>query len=147
MRNFLIGLVILLLIGAAIGSFFTFGNFSDGFRAGNIVKFSKRGYVFKTGEGQLNMGGFPAMQTNQPNNYIWEFSVSPKDTELIKEIDSATEHGHRVKLHYHEKYMTFPWTGDTKYHIYKVEKIEEHEHALPAPTAVPVPVQIPAPAH
>jgi hypothetical protein len=143
MRKFLIGLVILLLIGAAIGSFFTFGNFSDGFRAGNIVKFSKRGYVFKTGEGQLNMGGFPAMQTNQPNNYIWEFSVSPKDAELIKEIDSATEGGYRVKLHYHEKYMTFPWVGDTKYHIYKVEKVQEQ--LQPAPTSVPM--QVPAQAN
>jgi hypothetical protein len=125
MRKFLIIVGVLLLLAVIGASFFALGNYSDGFRAGNVVKFSNRGFVFKTGEGQLNLGGFPSMQPNQPNNYVWEFSVAPSNKQVGVEIEDAAVHGYRVKLHYYEKYITFPWIGDTKYHIYKVEKVTE----------------------
>lgn len=48
--------IILLLAGAGILALFTFTNYSDGERAGNITKLSRKGILIKTWEGSLDMG-------------------------------------------------------------------------------------------
>ena len=112
-RIIIIATVIALLVGGSIAYFYFDGNFSDGFRAGTIVKFSEKGYVFKTHEGQLQLGNSPE---------LWAFSVE-NEPDVLKQIEDATAHGYRVKVFYHEKYNQFDWRGDTKYLIYKVEKV------------------------
>ncbi len=112
-RIILIAAVIATLIAAAALYFYLDGNYSNGYRAGVIVKFSEKGYVFKTHEGQLQLGNSPEM---------WPFSVE-KEPEVLKQIEEATTHGYRVKVFYHEKYQQFDWRGDTKYLVYKVEKV------------------------
>jgi len=57
-KKIFLGLGILFLIGIAVSSFLVFGTYSNGYRAGNVVKLSKKGFVIKTYEGQLNVGGF-----------------------------------------------------------------------------------------
>ena len=47
-------IIIVLIVG--VGGYFLFGNYSDGYRAGTMIKFSKRGVMFKTYEGELNLG-------------------------------------------------------------------------------------------
>jgi hypothetical protein len=42
----------------AFGAFMFFANYSEGVRSGVLMKISKKAYVFKTHEGQLNIGGF-----------------------------------------------------------------------------------------
>ena len=48
-------------IGVALGLviilFMYYANYSEGYRAGVPMKISKKGVVFKTHEGQLNIGG------------------------------------------------------------------------------------------
>ncbi len=114
-KRILILAVVIALIAGVIGSYFYLdGNFSDGFRAGVIVKFSKKGYVFKTNEGQLQLG----------NSFeMWAFSVD-NEPKVLEQIEDATTRGYRVKVFYHEKYNQFSWRGDTKYMVYKVEKVE-----------------------
>ena len=112
------GLVILLLAILA-GSVAVFANFSDGYRVGRVIKLSRKGYVFKTWEGQLNL------EALSQDEGIWEFSVHRGDDEIRQEIDEAVEKGFRVKLYYKEKYFQFDWRGKTKYFIYEVENIEE----------------------
>ncbi len=119
--KFIAVLVVLALIGSVV--FYFEGTYSDGFRAGTVVKLSSKGYVFKTYEGELNLG----MVINQdPNsqasvNNVWDFSVSAKDTTVINALENALTSGQRVRLHYKEKYKALPWMGDTPYFIYKVE--------------------------
>ena len=113
-RIILIAALIAVLVGGLVSYFYFEGNFSDGFRAGIIVKFSEKGYVFKTNEGQLQLGN---------SNTIWDFSVE-HDPAVLKQIEEATEGGYRVKVFYNEKYYQFDYRGDTKYIVYKVEKVE-----------------------
>lgn len=124
-KKILIVLGILLLGWLAWNSYLIFGSYSDGYRIGTVIKLSKKGYVFKTYEGQLNLEFFPAAsQAAKPNNTqsnIWEFSVGEKS--VADAIERANDHGKRVKLYYDEKYYRLPWVGETKYIVNKVEEL------------------------
>ena len=116
MAKKIIGIIIaaFLVVSAIITYIGVYANYSSGFRAGVIIKFSEKGYVFKTNEGQLQLGN---------SNTIWDFSVE-HDPAVLKQIEEATEGGYRVKVFYNEKYYQFDYRGDTKYIVYKVEKVE-----------------------
>ncbi|MEM9325976.1 MAG: hypothetical protein AAGA85_09980 [Bacteroidota bacterium] len=103
--------------------FLNFANFSSGYRAGVPIKVSHKGVIFKTWEGQLNVGGL----TNSGQGAIpttWEFSIAGSDEQVRENIEQAIERGKRVKLNYKEKYVKFPWRGDTKYFVYEVEILQ-----------------------
>lgn len=119
MKKILFILVALLL---GLMAFFYYGTYSEGVRAGTIIKVSKRGTIFKTFEGQLNVEAFGAVKGKSTMTEAFEFSI-PEDADLISEIESVT--GRRVKLYYKEKYFLFPWLGETKYLATKVELTEE----------------------
>jgi hypothetical protein len=59
-------LSIFLLIVLFVAGFILYSNYtySDGNRAGILIKFSKKGYIFKTHEGELNLGGINPMPGN-----------------------------------------------------------------------------------
>lgn len=99
-----------------------FGHYSEGERAGTVSKMSKKGFVFKTYEGQLNLGGLSG-ETGSPASSLWSFSVNPAKSEVIQSLDSALLNGKRVKIHYIEKYYTFPWQGESDYFIERVEHV------------------------
>lgn len=122
MKKFLYGsVVVLIVLVAFILLFISYANYSEGTRAGIVVKISKRGYLIKTIEGQLNEGGMAAKdQSVVPT--IWNFSVKRNKEEVLKQLEEAQLTGERVKLYYKEKYYRFPWIGDTKYYVYKLEK-------------------------
>ncbi len=115
-RKILVWLGIILFIGILIGAYFTFGSYSDGTRNGHIVKFSKKGVMMKTWEGELHLDCSRIGANPQP----WLFSVS--DETIANQVQQASLDNSCVNLYYKEKYMTFPWVGDSKYIIYKVEK-------------------------
>ena len=124
MRKFLLIFVTLIMVGLMGAFLITFYyNYSDGARAGKIMKFSKKGYVIKTWEGQLFVGGIGGGEGDM-NSTLWEFSVYPGDQEIKDEIQDALDNGYRVKLEYEEKLFQFSWRGDTKYFIVDVEKID-----------------------
>lgn len=121
MNKFLIGTIIVVLLAVSIYLFYiTSYTYSEGNRAGKLIKFSKKGYVFKTFEGQLNLGGINATNGGVMINNMWDFSVTDAAT-----ADSLTRYeGHDVTLHYKEKMKTMPWRGDTKYIVDKVVDIK-----------------------
>jgi len=111
-------ILLLLLIGVMV--FLNLANFSTGFRAGVPTKLSKKGVIFKTWEGQLNVGGL----TNSAEGAIptqWDFTIKASADSVVSKIDKAILEGKRVKLLYQEKYVRFFWFGDTKYFVYDVE--------------------------
>lgn len=112
-------LVILVLTGLG---YYLFGNYSDGYRAGTVIKLSRKGLVFKTYEGELNLGmGIHDAGSSVSISNVWNFSVKASDTACIAMLDSAMLSGKRAKLHYREKFVAVPWQGDTKFLVYKVE--------------------------
>lgn len=112
-------LVVLILLGLG---YYLFGNYSDGYRAGTVIKLSRKGLIFKTYEGELNLGmGIHDAGSSVSVSNLWNFSVKSSDTECLAMLDSAMLSGKRAKLHYREKFVAVPWRGDTKYQVYKVE--------------------------
>ena len=102
-----------------------FANFSNGSRAGTIAKFSHKGVMIKTWEGQLLTGGMSGSDGGDLVSSHWEFSVYRGDDPVLRAIEKAMDGGYRVKLHYEEKFFQFGWRGDTKYFVTKVEKVGE----------------------
>lgn len=113
-------ILVLVIAGLLIYTNFTY---SKGYRNGTVVKISDKGMMFKTWEGQLNIGAYTNEDGGAPST-IWEFSVPGSNEQVLQDINTAIDNGKRVKLHYKEKLVTLPWRGDTKYLIYKVDILQ-----------------------
>lgn len=114
--------IILLVVGAALFSFYYWGVYDQGIRAGIVLRISKKGILFKTYEGQLNLETFGALKGASPIMEAFDFSVEPGNNEVLQELQQVALSGERVNLHYIKRYVIFPWRGDTKYFITKVER-------------------------
>ncbi|MDX1463237.1 MAG: 6-phosphogluconate dehydrogenase [Marinirhabdus sp.] len=86
--------------------------YSEGTRAGELIKFSNKGVIFKTWEGEISQGISGAQ--------IFQFSVLDKEDEVIDKLNELQ--GRYVKVKYVERYSTFMFWGDTKYFINDVEE-------------------------
>lgn len=120
-RRFFIGIIAALVLGLL--GYYGIANitYSEGVRAGTVIKISKKGYLFKTYEGELalsSVGGFIVNPNNAGNT--WAFSV--KNKEVFDKIIQME--GKQVSLKYKEKLRTFPWKGETRYFVYDVEAIK-----------------------
>ncbi len=115
-------ILVVILVGFAIMGYFYFGTYSEGIRSGVVIKGSRKGFIFKTYEGQLNLLTFGASKNQNLVAETFDFSVPTSDTEVIKTLEAVSLSGERVSLHYVEKFVTFPWRGDTKYLIVRVER-------------------------
>lgn len=102
--------------------FVTYVPYSNGTRAGELVKFSQRGVIFDTWEGEVvkGLGG----------QNIFAFSVLDDDQEVIDQLNDYI--GKFVKVTYEERYTTFYWWGDTKYFIKSVELDDSPLFKMPA---------------
>ncbi|GAA0871924.1 6-phosphogluconate dehydrogenase [Gangjinia marincola] len=101
---FISGVLVLFL---AYFAFVYFVTYSEGTRAGELIKFSKKGIISKTWEGEISQGISGAQ--------IFSFSVLDKNQEVIDKLQEYQ--GKYVKLTYEERYATFFWWGDTVYFI------------------------------
>jgi hypothetical protein len=114
---------LIVIIGLAILAFLLFSHKSEGYRVGVPMKISKKGVVFKTYEGEMNLGGLTSSaQGAIPTT--WEYTVRHSADSVLAKIDNAIVRGERVKLYYREKFVTFPWWGDTKYFVFDVEPVK-----------------------
>lgn len=100
--------------------FIYFVTFSEGYRAGELIKISKRGLMFKTWEGRLSQGVSEEQQFN--------FSVQKSDKEVLEKLKQFQ--GKKVKLTYIERFGTFFWLGDTKYYVKEVEILNNANEQL-----------------
>ena len=121
MKKVLFALLLLVVLGA-LGFFLWSGwTYSEGSRSGYLFKISKKGYVFKTYEGQLNLGGIGAGDGGiGSENKYWNFSVS--NGEVFEEMERYE--GKRVNLKYRQVMRSLPWQGETDYFVEDVELIE-----------------------
>ena len=106
----ILGVFLLLCIG-----YFSYSqlSFSDGYRSGQLVKISRRGMLFKTHEGTLNLS---------PNGMMtaWEFSV--KNGKVSSDLQGLE--GKQIRVHYEQRYQVFFWQGDTEYIVDGVEAVQ-----------------------
>lgn len=116
-------LILAIVSGVAMFSFYYWGVYDEGVRAGNVLRISKKGMLFKTHEGQLNLQTFGALKGANPIMESFDFSVEGDEEQVLKDLQDVALSGERVNLHYIKRYATFPWRGDTKYFITKVERM------------------------
>jgi hypothetical protein len=90
-------------------------NYSDGERAGYVQKFSRKGWVCKTWEGELAMANLPGTMPQ-----IFTFSV--RDDAVAGQINKSL--GQRVRLHY-DQHKGLPGScfGETEYFVTRVEPV------------------------
>lgn len=116
MKKLFLMLGFLCFIGAACLLIAFNYSYSDGNRAGYIQKFSNKGWVCKTHEGELAMTSVPGVAP-----ILWNFSVW--DEKVASEIARAM--GKKLVLHYKEyRYIPTTCFGDTAYYVDHVEVAE-----------------------
>ncbi len=116
MKKFLIWAIIIIIVAAAgFMTFVYYATYSEGYRAGELIKFSEKGVIFKTWEGELSQG--------VSNEKPFLFSVLDSDKGVIDTL--VNMQGKRVRLTYRERYRTFAWWGDTRYYVTKAEFIKD----------------------
>ncbi len=126
LRKFLFLIIAIVVVGVT-GYFLTvrYYTYSDGSSVGKIIKFSHKGWVVKTHEGQLNLGGFKSESDGDIAANVWSFSVYPGSDHIQDQIREAMRQGQTVELHYEEKIGTIFFWGDTKYFIDDVDVVRD----------------------
>ncbi len=109
-------LAVLALLAVGYVAFSLHWSYSEGERAGIVQKLSRRGWVFKTWEGELAMSIVPGVTPT-----IWEFSV--RDPKVAQELRASL--GKRVALHYTE-HRGVPTSAfaETRYFVDGVRVVE-----------------------
>lgn len=115
-------LLILSLLLILLFSFFYWGVYENGLMAGKVLRISEKGFIFKTHEGKLNLETFGALKGASPIAESFDFSVENSQQEVIKQLQEVSLSGERVNLYFTKRYMVFPWRGESKYFVIKVER-------------------------
>ena len=111
MRKILVyGILAIVLATSAYIATLYYATFSEGIRTGELIKFSHKGYIFKTWEGELSQG--------LSGSQKFAFSVMDNQPEVIEQMKA--NQGKFVRIEYVERYGTFSWWGETNYYITKV---------------------------
>jgi len=91
-------------------------SYSKGERAGYVQKFSQKGWMIKTWEGELTLVAVPG---SMPEKFF--FTV--RSDELAKKINTSV--GKRVAVSYEQhKGLPANWFGDTEYFVKEIKVIE-----------------------
>ncbi|MBP9924993.1 MAG: hypothetical protein KBF45_03310 [Cyclobacteriaceae bacterium] len=115
-------LLFALIVGIAVLAFMYWGVYERGVWAGKVLSVSEKGMVFKTHEGKISMDSFGALKGTSPIAETRDFSVENSAEDVIKDLQDVALEGDRVNLHFVKRYIAFPWRGDTKYFVEKVER-------------------------
>src|SRR6476660_1928117 len=108
MKKFFVLLVILIILIFSGWFWWKFYfTYSEGNRSGLLQKFSHKGNVFKTYEGELVLSSLTVNGPTSLSSEKFYFSVGD---EKLGETMKGYE-GHRVVLHYNQKHGILPWRG------------------------------------
>jgi len=146
--------IVLLLVAAAVLWVKTTTEWwhdSEGERAGYVQKFSKKGWLCKTWEGEIAM-------VTMPGAIPEKFAFTVTDEKVAERINAAA--GHRVSLHYQQhKFIPSTCFGETEYFVVGLKYLDgeprpENGNVAPplespaasAPAAVSAPAAASAPA-
>src|SRR5262245_2937694 len=109
-----------LLIAAVVAGYFWLAlswSYATGERAGWVQKFSRKGWVCKTWEGEMAMVSMPGATTEK-------FLFTVREDAVAEQVNKYM--GRRVSLHYVQK-VGLPTScfGDTRYYVTNVTLVEE----------------------
>lgn len=133
-------IVVSLLIVAVMITGYVWGtlrwSYATGERAGWVQKFSRKGWICKTWEGELTMISMPGAVPEK-------FPFTVRDDAVAEQINRLM--GKRVALHYEEK-VGLPTScfGDTRYYVTRTTEVQDIQ--LGPGINIPVPAPSPSPA-
>ena len=132
--SLLLALLVIIAIGAAYSWLTLSWAYSEGERAGTLQKFSRKGWVCKTHEGELALYVVAGVQPE-----VWYFTV--RDPKIADQLLQAV--GQRVRLHYLE-HRGIPTScfGETGYFVDSISAVGDP--VAPAGSVSPVE---PSPVH
>jgi len=109
MKTFLIGIVVLVALVAGYFAVVLHWSYSTGERAGWVQKFSSKGWLCKTWEGELAL-------VSLPGTSVEKFLFTVRDDGIAAQINKVM--GQRVSVHYEQK-VGLPTTcfGETRYYV------------------------------
>jgi hypothetical protein len=112
--------LIVLVLGIIVFALYTWAawsfSYSEGERSGYVQKFSRKGWICKTWEGELAMANLPGAMPQ-----VFSFTVT--DDDVAKQV--TADMGQRVTLHY-KQHVGLPNScfGDTQYFVVEARRIE-----------------------
>jgi hypothetical protein len=114
------------LIAATLSALYTWASlswvYSSGERAGYVQKFSLKGYVCKTWEGELILVSMPGTQAEK-------FAFTVRDEAVAKKINASL--GKRVKIDYEEhKGIPSSCFGESPYFVKNILILENQSSTL-----------------
>ncbi len=127
MKKFLLWtlVIILILVGPYIywKYFFTY---SEGYRAGLLQKFSYRGNIFKTYEGEMILSSVESNRNVALASEKFYFSVKEKSiADRMEQLE-----GYFIVVHYRQKHGVLAWDGETAYFVDSVRVITDQNLKL-----------------
>jgi len=112
MRKYLVRIIILVILLSGLITYWKYSfTYSDGYRAGLLQKFSRKGNVFKTYEGEMILSSVQSSANVAIASEKFLFSVLDKN--LANQLDRLQ--GESIVVHYEEKNSTLPWRGESCY--------------------------------
>ena len=121
-----------LVIGAPAGCNLVGNNweYSHGTRIGVINKYSNKGMVWKTYEGEMALEGIVSTGNSVGAN-LWDFSLDSeaRHGENIQDLNSKLEtyarEGTKVRITYKQMMSTWPWRSESSYLVQDVEPVKQ----------------------
>ena len=111
-KKILMWLILLIVIIGGIFIYWRyFYTYSEGYRAGLLQKFSNKGAIFKTYEGEMILSSVSSTREVAIASDKFLFSVINKS--LARQFD--TLQGETVIVHYRQKNRPVFWRGDSPY--------------------------------
>ena len=104
-------LFLIVIIGVSFIYWKYFFTYSEGYRAGLLQKFSNKGIIFKTYEGEMILSSISSNRDVALASEKFLFTVTNKS--LVRQFD--TLQGQSVIVHYKQKNAPLFWRGDSPY--------------------------------
>jgi hypothetical protein len=104
-------LILIVVIGMSMFYWKYFYTYSEGYRAGLLQKFSHKGAIFKTYEGEIILSSVSSNRDVALASEKFLFTVTNKS--LVRQFDMLQ--GQSVIVHYRQKNAPVFWRGDSPY--------------------------------
>lgn len=120
MKKKLFFFITLLLVIVSVFIYWKYSfTYSEGYRAGLLQKFSNKGTIFKTYEGEMILSSVSSNTNVTIASEKFYFSVT--NTDLAHQLD--TIQGQNVIVHYVQKNGALIWRGESEYLVDSVKRI------------------------
>lgn len=127
MKKILFWFLLIIILFSGIFFYWKYSfTYSEGYRAGLLQKFSRKGTVFKTYEGEMILS---SVQSNANVAIASEkFLFSVTDPVLANQLEKLQ--GDNIVVHYLEKNAILAWRGESRY---IVDSVRTKGQIIPTP--------------